>query len=328
MKIKLILLVAFSFFVSVSYSQEDYEISDTSKYYSFHINYWFNMHHFLWLEAFVDSELDSSLVSDKLSSEIEDEFKNAVTYYKNNLVQKDLRMSDYMTGFKEWVTGANFDINKCPSEFSEHVQVLQKFNKVYENEFWLKHKNACLEALYGNKEMILKIEDEYVDKITNLTRQFWPFEKVRVDVVVYAKSSKWNLRNRPYTSIFPTHVVMNAIGENEIPGNWIELLFHESAHPLILGSSYFVSGTISDVAEAKGLKIPRQLWHAYLFYFTGHAAKELLIKNGIDYPSTYMERNRVFSKYLPALQKYLDSYIERKMTLAEATEKIINELNN
>ncbi|MDX1406606.1 MAG: hypothetical protein R3330_00690, partial [Saprospiraceae bacterium] len=172
-------------------------------------------------------------------------------------------------------------------------------------------------------DLIRRTEEQFVEQVTALTRQFWQFDPLHVDITYVAKATEWNLRNRPYTTIFPTHVVMNAIGENHVRGNWLELLYHESAHHLILTTSYFVGGTIRDVAETMGVRPPRQLGHAYLFYFTGVLTQNILGQEQIPYPETYMERNGTFGRYLPALQTHLTPYIERKLTLAEATRRII-----
>ena len=308
-------------------SQNEFESIDTTKYYSFHVNYWFNMHHFLWIESFLNTGQDSTLILNKLSSEDRNQLDSTLIYYKETLLKEDLRSSEYMSGFKNWITGKKVDLKNIPEAFTEQMSVLIEFDEVYKKIFWPDHQRVCKAVLYENLELIKKTEDSFVKRITKLTRQYWDFEKIRVDITIYAKSDKWNLRNRPYTSLFPTHVVMNAIGENEVKGNWIELLFHESAHHLILGSSYFVAGTIKDFVEVKGIKSPRQLGHAYLFYLTGKIAQDLLFEQGIDYPEIYMVRNKVFYKYYPLLEKYLGQYMDRKITLAEATERFIADLN-
>lgn len=322
-----LLAVSLLFFVPKLYAQYPTP-DDTSKYYEFHINYWFNAHHFLWLEAFMNTEKDSTLVTEKLSKNDTKDWVTAVNYYKETLVQKDLRSNDYMSSFKKWIITQDETPGEIPEAFQEHMEVLQAVQPVYQRNFWPKQQRACQKVLADNLELLRAVESRYVDQITTLTRQFWEFTKIRVDLTYVAKASKWNLRNRPYTSLFPTHVVMNSVGENKVRGNWVELLFHESAHHLILPGSYFVSGTINDYVEASGIKAPRQLWHAYLFYFTGQIAKELLVSEGIAYPITYMERNRVFSRYFPLLEKHLTPYINRKITLAEATSSFITELNS
>ena len=119
---------------------------------------------------------------------------------------------------------------------------------------------------------------------------------------------------------------MNTVGDDHVEGGWLELLYHEAAHHLILRTSYFVNGTINDVAEIHKLEIPRQLWHAYLFYMTGTLTKRLLTEQGMEYPYIYMERNGIFSRYQEQLNTHLAAYMERKVTLSEATLQILQAL--
>lgn len=307
-----------------SFAQSSYK--DTTQYYSFQINYWFNLHHFLWLESFMNVNVDSTLINQELPPDSREKLDQALNYYRENLADLDLRTSDYMTEFKHWITTQGKELPTVPAKFQPHTDALEEVSGVYEQYYWPTHEAACKKVLEDNISLIRQTEEEFVDGIKKLTRQFWQFEKLKVDISYYGKVTTWNLRVRPYTSIFPTHVVMNAFGENEVKGNWVELLYHESAHHLILGSSYFVGGTITDVAETMNVKPPRQLGHSYLFYFTGELTKQLLNEAGVAYDSTYMERNSVFSAYYPSLDKYLKPYMNREITLTEATRKIIEDL--
>ncbi len=298
---------------------------DATKYYSFNINYWFNLHHFLHLESFLNVNEDSTIINKKIPSAAQAKLEASLAYYRENLVEQDLRTSAYMTEFKQWITNDQ-NLSEIPVKFQDHMKVLKAVSDVYRKEFWPLHEKACRSVLKENIETIRSTEQRFVDQITTLARQFWQSEKLTVDIVYVAKVSRRNLRNRPYTTIFPTHVVMNAIGENDVPGNWLELLYHESAHHLILSRSYFIGGTIKDVAETLNVESPRQLGHSYLFYFTGKLTQQLLEELGISYRITYMERNNVFSSYYPYLDIHLSDYIDRKITLAEATKRMINDL--
>ena len=322
---KFFLTIAILSFCYQSHAQVDYQ--DSTKYYSFEVNYWFNLHHFLWLESFMNANEDSTIIEQNLPQNSKLIWSHAVNFYKKELVDLDLRTSDYMTEFKHWITKRDKQIEHIPPKFERHMSVLKDVSNIYKDHFWPTHKSTCINVLEENIQLIRQTEEKFVDSITFLTRQFWQFEKLQVDITYVAKSSKWNLRNRPYTTIFPTHVVMNAIGENQVKGNWIELLYHESAHHLILGRSYFIGGTISDVTEIMNIKSPRQLGHSYLFYLTGEVTKGLLNEAGLPYDKTYMERNNVFLRYHNSLGKYLQEYMDRKTTLSEATEKIIIDIN-
>ncbi len=308
--------------------QNEHSLVDTSAYYDFHINYWLNMHHFLWIEAFINEEADSTIIRKKLPAVAQKDLSAAINYYKTELINKDLRTNEYMENFRNWIITQDRQLSKVPGEFKEHMNVLSNFDKTYSSSFWSDHLKTLEGVLEENLPLIIATEEEFVDRITYLTRHYWDSERIRVDIVFVAKVTSWNLRNRPYTSLFPTHVVMNAVGENHIRGNWLELLYHESAHHLIFSSLFFVGGTIQDVVEATKLKSLRQLHHAYLFFFTGELTKTLLEKQNINYLQTYMVRNEVFSAYYPLLEKFLIPYMRQEITLSNATENILGEFKS
>ncbi len=304
------------------------DLIDTTEYYSFHLNYWFNMHHFLWTEAFLNVKADSSIVTIDLNAKDQTRLNTALAYYKEKLVDMDLRRSDYMSSFKKWITQSP-DLKALPAEFQAHMNTLVAFDEVFTKQFWPDQKEEILEVFNEHIDLIRKIENPFVERITKLTRHFWQFDppKVRVDLTYFAKSTTRSFSSNPYTTSFPTHVVMSVAGENDIVGNWLELLFHESAHGLILGRSYFVAGTIRDLAEAENLKLPRSLEHVFLFYFTGKITKDLLKEQGINYPKMYMERG-VYSQYYQLLEKHLLPYINRKTSLTTATRNFLSEWNS
>ena len=189
--------------------------------------------------------------------------------------------------------------------------------------FWMIHDAANQEILEINLPLITNTEEMVVDTLTTLTRQFWQAEKIRVDISYFAKSTPQNMRNRPYTALSPTHVVMNSCpGTNDPVGNWLELLYHESSHHLIGTVSGFIGGTIRDVADASGERSPFGLWHAYLFYFSGKATQKALASQGIEDYEIYMIRNKVFSRLIPHVVAHLPEYMHRRQTLKDVTARI------
>ncbi|MEP1307720.1 MAG: hypothetical protein ABJK11_12700 [Balneola sp.] len=301
---------------------------DSTQGFNFEINYWFNLHHFLWIEAFMATEMDSTIIDRKLSVESKRILNRALDYYKENLAHLDPRRDHYMSEFKSWITTEGKQLTSVPLKFQEHAEVLKEVSDVYKEFFWPIQKETSEEVLNENIELVRNTEAKFIERMTKLTRQFWQFERIKVDITYFGMASDWNPEHRAYTTIFPTHVVMKTEGEQEVKGNWLEILFHESTHHLILGSSYFVGGTIQDITEVLGIEAPRQLDHAYHFYLTGELTKQILEEEGISYDVTYMQREVVFSRYYSALDKYLKLYMNREMTLEETTRKIIAELMN
>ncbi len=322
--IKKLLLLIICLSCQMIHAQD--RLQDSTEGFSFEINYWFNMHHFLWMESFINVEKDSTLIDQNIAPDAQKILARGLAYYKDSLTEYNLRSSDYMTEFKHWITTQDFELSQVPTKFQEHVDILQEVSAVYMTAFWPIHKAACEKVLSENIDLIRRTEERYAYGIQELTRQRWQNEKIKVDITYYGTATTWNFNHRPYTTLFPTHVVMNAIGENEVEGNWVELLFHEAAHHLILGSSYFVSGTIKDVSEVMDVKPPRSFWHAYLFYLTGELTKQVFAEEELNYKTTYMQRTGVFGRYYALLDKYLKPYMDREVTLAEATRKILTEL--
>lgn len=318
---RILFLVTF-FMLSITSKGQNY----TTRYFDFSVNYWFNMHHFLYQKAFFNSHSDVSIVDLELPEEDNNKLGIAVDFYKENLINEDLRMSDYMTDFKNWITGVKEPMSQIPLEFIRHATVLKGFDEAFKKHFWSKHKDAIDNVLDENIDLIRRTEYDYVDSMQQITRQIWQQDTIKVDVVYYGKVSARNYRNRPYTSIFPTHVVMNVASDNDISGGWLELLYHEAAHHLILSEAYFVGGTIWDVANEMKVSIPRQLWHMYLFYFSGEITRGLLEDVGINYPQTYIQRNGIYRNYFTLLDQYILPYMKRETSLAAATQKMIEDI--
>jgi len=304
-----------------------------SDHYKFYSHFWFNMHHLFHQEAInlevaKKSKIPAS-VWNRLPARDKEQLKKAVSYYRKNLLDKDLRFSDYMTEFKKWILVQDPNtLSSIPEKFKEHASHLQKVEKLYRKAFWRSHDSSNKNILNNNSKLIKNTERGVVKKLSDLTKQPWQKDKIRVDITFYGKSTRRNMRNLPYTSLEPTHVVMPSAGKIDDPaGNWLELLYHESSHNLIGSRSGFVGGTIVDVAEASGEKPLRNLWHAYLFYFSGIVTRDALKTQGIENYKLYMIRRNVFSSYIPHLKKHLPSYVNHESTLKDVTESIFRDFN-
>ena len=117
-------------------SQEFYKTLDTTAYYEFRVNYWFNMHNFLWNEAFLQVNEDSTLLDAAIPKKDLRQIQQTVDYYKTELVNKDLRTDDYMKAFKEWITALEELPPTIPEKFRPHIAHLIGIDRVYKNYLW------------------------------------------------------------------------------------------------------------------------------------------------------------------------------------------------
>ncbi|NER14731.1 hypothetical protein GWK08_14840 [Leptobacterium flavescens] len=332
-KIRLYLLIALTnlsvFYTSVCAQEIQAGKIGESELYEFYSNFWFNMHHFFKQESLINSVKGTSVIEkatlDKMTTGERSVLQAVIEYYKTELLDEDLRTSDLMSAFKQWIIGRDEErLTDIPESLRGLSEQLQNAAAVYRKYFWADHQAANKAVLEQNLDLIKGSEKRVSERLSDLTKSYWDNKKIRVDISYYAKASERNLTNRPYTSLFPTHVVMNSSGKADTPrGNWLELLYHESSHHLILSSGGFVGGTIRDISQVSGQRSPRQLWHAYLFYFSGVVTQAELKKQGFDNYELYMVRNKVFSSYIPFLLEYLPSYIEHKVSLHKATTDIV-----
>ena len=180
MRLKNLLLLPLFVLPMLTSAQQQHHIqTDTSQYYAFHINYWFNMHHFLWLENFMNTKVDSTLIEQQLPNEDQQNLKNALAFYATHFTDADLRMDDFLTQFKVWITNPDSNLNDVPAQFQALMEIMAAFDPVYKKHFWPQQQEACQKVLTENLPLIRKTEAAYVDQITTLTRQFWQDDKVK-----------------------------------------------------------------------------------------------------------------------------------------------------
>ena len=293
---------------------------EESDHYEFYSNFWLNMHHFLYNKSLASSEeeLDARYFA-KMGDGEKEKLLSVFNYYQDSLLEHDLRTGSIHFAFKKWCIDFSniIDLPKFPHADSFHI-FLNRVKPIYEKYYWPDHHAANKKVLNENLELIKKYEKKAVKRLSELTKKEWTKDKIRVDISFHSKLE------RPYTNTHGgVHIVMDS-GNNSSPsGNWLELLFHESSHHLVYSRKYYVGETIRNTAKEIGQKAPRDLWHAYLFYFSGVVTKEFLKKESMKDYELYMVRKRPFHWLFPYVDKHLPAYINGVTTLEEATKKLI-----
>lgn len=302
---------------------------DESQHYQFFSHFWVNMHHFLYNHAKALSEQPPSEVFETafwetLSATEKQKFLNTLQFYQDSLIQYDLRTGGLHFAFKKWCIA--FSNEEELPDFEALPQLSSQLNQTkdfYKKYFWIIHNQTNQKVLSEHLEQIKKLEKLVIQRLVLLTQTEWTKEKIRVDISYHSK------REIPYTTTRGgVHIVMDSGNSPEPRGNWLELLFHESSHHLIFPKECYVGDLIVETAEELDLKIPRSLWHAYLFYFSGRVTKELLEKDRVENYELYMVRDSVFHWIYPLLDKYLPAYLDGKEDLKECTKKVLVDWNN
>lgn len=298
-------------------------VASTERY-DFYNNFWINQHHFLYKiaervkKAELDVPADYEVFADLKGSE-RAVANSSIQYYMDQVIDKNLLFSGEMYQLKKTLIKYG-EKDQLPADTVDAalIEVLHAFRPIYQEHFWKKHSSRNLKVLQENLDRIKRFEKPVFDQLANLSKSQWPEGKIRVDLTFYADWAG------AYTSNRPTHAVISTHGVGP-EGDWVETVFHESAHSLI----HSRRGTVAELIE-KSAKIlekdsPRGLWHSIQFYLVGRVVQDLLKAEGVEY-ELYMVRESVFDRHYSALVQFLEPYVKGEGTLEEAIQKLVGEL--
>lgn len=308
--------------------------SKSTTKFEFKIDYWINMHHFLYRESYMQLKTNTSLLSNTLLLKLEpneiETLSSTISFYKEEIHNKHFFYSDYMGAVASYLR--NNGGNKLPEPESEDllalIEQLNNFDEIYRKHLWDDHYLLNRKILDENLEAVIALELDVSHKLARLFSQEWQEEKIRVDVCVYGGLNPSSERNIPYSSLEPITIVMTSSGAlNQNRGHWVELLFHEASHHLVFYNDGHVTNTINSVSKDLGVQPPRGLWHAYLFYIVGKVVKEKMVNSAYEVERMYMYHYNVFSNLHRSLY-ILDSFVNGESDLSEATSDLLIQLAN
>jgi len=278
-----------------------------------HSGFWVNLHHFLYLQARLlngnsystDSargaaqpdELPVSLI-DFPAADIR-AWQEAVAFYAKDLAGRDLLLN----GDMEIINNQLSTMESCPDLEGKTsaicksglrpdlVEALESAAPVYRAHWWAEQDRANREWIAQVAPVIQQMGVELSAQLADVYQRPWPPRRLRVDVVWYGGPYG------AYTSIDPMHVTISSHDPRNRGLYGFEVLFHEASHAL----AGAVNEAIAREFRERDKPIPRDLWHALLFYTTGE-----MVRRDISYgtvPPAYQQPNGA-SGYLPYAARF------------------------
>jgi hypothetical protein len=247
--------------------------------FEFHDNMWMNLHHFL---RAIPRGMPAS---GNLNAAERASWDEAVAFYKANYVSRDLLFDDGMVAIKNDLR--NFD-GKSSLEGAKidpaMRATLERVAPIYRKYWWPSHQAANEKWIAAARETVRLHGAQLAEKVAAAYDERWPATPVPVDVTVTAGP------NNAYTTSPPTHVTISSL-EPTIQGlASLELLFHESSH----GWGGRLYNGVFRAAEAQKKNVPRQLWHAVLFYNAGDLTRRQLECEGIKDYLEYAAKHGIY----------------------------------
>ena len=278
-----------------------------------HSGFWVNLHHFLYLQARLarvsalpneslrgaaqPDESPASLI-DFPAAEIR-AWQEAVASYSKDLAGRDLLLN----GDMEIINNQLSLLETCPDLEGKTtplcksglrqdvVEALEEAAPVYRAHWWEQQDRANRDWIARVAPLIQKMGVELSGQLADVYQTPWPSQRLRVDVVWYAGPFG------AYTTLDPVHVTISSHDPRNRAAYGFEVLFHESSHAL----AGAVNATIAKKFRERDKPIPRDFWHALLFYTTGE-----IVRRDIEYGTMTLaeEQPGGASAYLPYAARF------------------------
>ena len=351
------LLLAFSLLAPLrSGARPQYNSSDAPlPVFELHSGFWINLHHTLYQEARQRTVSHSRQANDSkpsaaatksapsanpaLTAAEKKAWDEAVGYYAENYASKDLlftteliQLKNQLGDFEDCDELSGRKRKFCDAGLPPRLtQILEAAAPVYRAHDWPDHDRA-------NRRWILRVAPlvrtqglVLSERLAEIYQTRWPHEKIRVDVSAYANSAG------AYTTVDPLRVTISSLDPRNQGAQALEVLFHEGSH----GIAEPVQAAIIRECRQRDKPIPRDLWHALVFYTTGEVIRPALATSSAaagdkeggapgggytSYSSRQALDQRGWKNYFDILQRFWQPYLDGQASFDDAIARMVSSL--
>jgi len=298
--------------------------------FEFHSGFWINLHHFLYQQA-----RQPASARDAVSKAESEAWSAALDYYSRTLAGSDLLVNRDLVNIKNRLAEmegcadlSGRSRSECASGLRpELVRALERAAPVYRAKWWPQHDRANRAWVAAAAPLIEKYGAVLAERLAEIYQEGWPAERLPVDVSYVANAVG------AYTTLDPVSITI-ASGDPRNRGlASLEILFHEASHALAGG----VRDAIAKECRARNKPIPRDLWHALLFYTAGEVVRHALEESRAagagpaegEY-TPYARREGLYARgwenYLRLFERHWQPYLDGKLEFDRAVARIVSAL--
>ncbi len=335
---RFVFLACLLFFGSAAVSQEEIPQAPLPVY-EFHSGFWLNLHHTLYRQArqqrssAAASAAPASVVIPGLSPAEQRAWSTAVAFYSKTYADKDLTVSlemilikNQLGDFETCEDLAGLKRKTCDAGLpAKLTEILTIAAPVYRTHLWQEHDRANRKWIASVAPLVRRNGIDLSHRLAEIYQTNWPKERIRVDVTSYASSTG------AYTTLDPLRVTVSSSDPRNQGPEALEVLFHEASH----GIADAVQDAIFRECRQREKPIPRDLWHALLFYTTGEVIRPLGL-NSTDSASVssgyvpYAVREGLYKRgwenYLRILTQYWQPYLDGRVEFSDAIAHMVSAL--
>ena len=321
-----------------------------------HSGFWINLHHTLYEQARhqqgADADGSKSSKSAKpalqiapgakpaLSAAEQRAWDEAVSYYAANYAGIDLVFSTEMILLKNQL--GDFETcdelsgvkkKSCDAGLpAKLTHILETAAPVYRAHQWPVDDRANRAWIKRVAPLVREQGVGISHRLADIYQTRWPTERIRVDVTAYANWAG------AYTTLDPLRVTISSTDPRNQGAAALEILFHEASH----GIAQPVEQAIARECRQREKPIPRDLWHALIFYTTGEVIKPILNGNQtgsqdqgsggapeaeyIPYAQREGLYQREWQDYYRLLTRFWQPYLDGRATFDDAIARMVSAL--
>jgi hypothetical protein len=319
-----------------------------------HSGFWINLHHTLYHQARLRTAAAQPDKGGKttgptlntapeakpaLTSSEQSVWDDAVAYYVANYAAKDLlfsteliQLKDQLGDFEDCDELSGRKRKFCDAGLpAKLTQVLEAAAPVYRAHLWPEHDRANRRWILRVAPLVREQGVGLSERLADIYQARWPREKIRVDLSGYANWSG------AYTTADPLRVTISSLDSRNQGAAALEVLFHEGSH----GIAEPVQAAIIRECHQRDKAIPRDLWHALVFYTTGEVIRPVLASSsataadqdgstpGGGY-TPYAVREglyqRGWNEYFKLLQRFWQPYLDGTASFDDAIARMVSSL--
>lgn len=303
--------------------------------FEFHSGFWVNLHHTLYYEARTLRESrgaarDGSLV--RLNDAERAAWDKAVAYYSAHYADRDLLFSTEMILLKNQL--GDFEVcedlagakqKRCDAGLPRDLtQILDAAAPVYRQHLWPQHDRANRKWIAAVSPLVRHEGLALAQRLAGIYQTRWPRGRIWVDVCAFANWAG------AYTTLDPLRVTIASLDARNQGDAALEVLFHEASH----GIAEPIQETIARECRQRNKPIPRDLWHALLFYSTGEVIRSAMARDAGTTPAgsytPYAVRTGLYQRgwqeYYELLSRFWQPYLDGQTSYDDAIARMVSAL--
>lgn len=299
--------------------------------FTFHSNFWVNLHQMLLDEALFRTHAagrwattPAALSAMHMPGQDVKKWHAAVDFYVSRFGHSDELFDPHLVQIENDLagqpdSGLSLDPKGLPANLAG---VLRAVAPIYRQYFWPSQNRSNRRWIAEQSARVRKLGPKLSAALTHDLQQPWPASPIREDVSFYVPDT-----GHAYTTLFPAHTTLSSSAASLQGLSGFDILFHEASHTFARTET----GAIASECRIRH-KDCGELWHALLFYTVGVELHRVLPPNEqagfVPYAMHYGLYKGRWRAYLVALQTGWQPYLDGDTHFQTAIDRMVTALGH